>query len=189
MDFEVLANLNGRTALIVLVAVLVALLALYVVVVFVRLHRLKRGSSETSAPADAAAKSAISAYSAEQASPAPALDAGSEPELLSAPSASAFPWNEPPDEFPGQQRVDALEREVTQLRREVGGLRAEVLMLREEKKREVEQAQQAQHVSPMYSDAMQMALQGHDAASISEHCGIARAEAELVVALVRNRNN
>ena len=191
MDFEVLANLSGRTALIALVAALVALLALYVVVVFVRLHRLKRASSETGAPADAAARSAISAYSAEQASPSPspAPDAGGEPELLSAPSASAFPWNEPPDEFPGQQRVDALEREVTQLRREVGGLRAEVLMLREEKQREVEQAQQAQHVSPMYSDAMQMALQGHDAASISEHCGIARAEAELVVALVRNRNN
>ena len=46
-----------------------------------------------------------------------------------------------------------------------------------------------QNVSPIYSDAMQMALQGHDATTISQHCGIARAEAELVVALVRNRND
>ena len=187
MDFDVLANLSWRGALIALVALLVVLLAVYVVVVFVRLHRLKRAVQDDAAPAPAQAKSAISAYAAEQANPA--KETTGEPELISAPSATAFPWNEPPDEFPGQQRIDALEREVTQLRREVGGLRAEVLMLREEQKREFEQAQLAQHVSPMYSDAMQMALQGHDAASISEQCAIARAEAELVVALVRNRNN
>jgi len=33
-----------------------------------------------------------------------------------------------------------------------------------------------------------MAMQGHDAATISQQCGIARAESELVVALVRNRD-
>ena len=44
-------------------------------------------------------------------------------------------------------------------------------------------------IAPQYSDAMQMALQHHDAATISQQCGISRAEAELVVALVRNRDN
>jgi hypothetical protein len=34
---------------------------------------------------------------------------------------------------------------------------------------------------------MQMAIQGHDATTIAHRCGIARAEADLVVALARNR--
>jgi len=33
-----------------------------------------------------------------------------------------------------------------------------------------------------------MAVQGHDATTIAHHCGIARAEADLVVALARSRN-
>ena len=45
------------------------------------------------------------------------------------------------------------------------------------------------NVSPIYNDAMQYALQGHDAATISQNYGISRAEAELVVALVRNRES
>jgi hypothetical protein len=187
MDFDVLANLSWREALIAIVA----LLSLYVLVVFIRLRRLKQGKLNNSVPEQPAAKSAaqlaVSAYAAEQ-QPEPKTT-GSAPELLSAPSESAFPWNEPPAEIQGQQRIDALERELAQLRREVGGLRAEVMILREEQRREQAQSQAAQHVSPMYSDAMQMAIQGHDAASISQHCAIARAEAELVVALVRNRNN
>ena len=184
MDFDFLANLSWREALIAIVA----LLAAYVVVVFVRLHRIKQGKLDLSVPEQLAAKSALAAYAAEQ-QPAPQEVAPpvAAPELLSAPSEFAFPWNEPPEEIQAQQRIDALEREHGQLRKEVGSLRAEVLVLREELQRS--QAQLAQNVvSPLYSDAMQMAMQGYDAVSISEHCGIARAEADLVVALVRNRN-
>ena len=185
MDFDLLANLSWRETLMAIVA----LLAAYVVVVFVRLHRIKQGKLDLSVPEQLAAKSALAAYAAEQQADAPdAQQPPAAPELLSAPSEFAFPWNEPPEAVQGQQRIDALEREVSQLRKEVGGLRAEVLVLREEQRRE--QAQAAQNVvSPLYSDAMQMAMQGYDAVSISEHCGIARAEADLVVALVRNRND
>ena len=184
MDFDFLASLSWREMLIAIVALLV----LYVGVVFLRLRRIKQGKMDLSVPEQLAAKSALAAYAAEQ-SPPEAQPPAAAPELLSAPSEFAFPWNEPPEEIPGQQRIDALEREVTQLRKEVGGLRAEVLVLREEQRREQAQAQVTQNVSPLYSDAMQMAMQGYDALSISEHCGIARAEAELVVALVRNRND
>ena len=184
MDFDFLASLSWREMLIAIVALLV----LYVGVVFLRLRRIKQGKMDLSVPEQLAAKSALAAYAAEQ-SPPEAQPPAAAPELLSAPSEFAFPWNEPPEEIPGQQRIDALEREVSQLRKEVGGLRAEVLVLREEQRREQTQAQVAQNVSPLYSDAMQMAMQGYDALSISEHCGIARAEAELVVALVRNRND
>ena len=184
MDFDLLANLSWREMLIALVV----LLALYVGVVFLRLRRIKQGKMDLSVPEQLAAKSALAAYAAEQ-SPPVAEPPAAAPELLSAPSEFAFPWNEPPEDVPGQQRIDALEREVSQLRKEVGGLRAEVLVLREEQRREQAQAQVTQNVSPLYSDAMQMAMQGYDAVSISEHCGIARAEADLVVALVRNRND
>ena len=184
MDFDFLATLSWREMLIAIVALLV----LYVGVVFFRLRRIKQGKMDLSVPEQLAAKSALAAYAAEQ-SPPEAQPPAAAPELLSAPSEFAFPWNEPPEEIPGQQRIDALEREVTQLRKEVGGLRAEVLVLREEQRREQAQAQVTQNVSPLYSDAMQMAMQGYDALSISEHCGIARAEAELVVALVRNRHD
>jgi hypothetical protein len=135
-----------------------------------------------------AAQAAVAAYAAVQ---EPALSAEPEaPALLSEPSEAAFPWNEPPPEIPGQRLIESLEREIAQLRREVGGLRAEVLVLREQQQRELSQAKTytQSSVSPLYSDAMQMATQGSDAASISLHCGIARAEAELVVALVRNRD-
>jgi hypothetical protein len=185
MDFDFLANLSWREALIAIVA----LLAAYVLVVFVRLRRIKQGKLDLSVPEQLAAKSAVAAYAAEQRSEPPEVRSQpTAPELLSAPSEFAFPWNEPPEEIQAQQRLDSLECELGQLRKEVGSLRAEVLVLREEQQRE--QAQMAQNVvSPLYSDAMQMAMQGYDAVSISEHCGIARAEADLVVALVRNRND
>ena len=188
MSFEVLANLNWRWALIALVA----LLALYVLVAYIRNRRLKNRSKPVVKTVEPiVAQAAVAAYVAvqepEAAIPSVGASAGT-PEPLAAPSEAAFPWNEPPPDIPGQRRIEDLEREVLQLRKEVGGLRAEVLVLREEQRRELKQVQVTQNVSPLYSDAMQMAMQGHDAATISQYCGISRAEAELVVTLVRNRD-
>ena len=155
-----------------------------------------------------AAQSAVAAYSAVQ-EPELRTEPESarpdrekrEPEPLAAPTDAAFPWNEPPGETALQRQVALLESEVAQLRKEVGGLRAEVLMLREEQQRVMDVAAElpeaevveepvevASNVSPLYNEAMQFALQGLDAAAISQSCGISRAEAELVVALVRNRD-
>ena len=178
---ETLARLSWREALIAIIAVL----AVYLVVVFLRMWRLKRAQTVNRPLEPLAAQAAVAAYAAEQ---EPVLP----PEALvesAEPAAPEFPWNEPPPEIPGQQMIDALERHVYQLRGEVDALRAELLEVREEMRRETSQAQATHNVSPLYSDAMQMAMQGHDATDISQHCGIARAEAELVVALVRNRND
>lgn len=204
MDFDFPINLSLRDALIVLVA----LLALYVIVAFWRIHRLKRRKAAEAQPSPAASQSAVAAYAAVQ---EPALTAEPEavepdrrePEPLAAPSEAAFPWNEPPGATALHRQVSSLENEVAQLRKEVGGLRAEVLLLREEQRRLMEVAEVAaadvlpeeeivevtSNVSPIYNDAMQYALQGHDAATISQNYGISRAEAELVVALVRNRES
>ena len=174
---DALANLSWREALIAIIAGLV----LYVIVVFLRMRRLKRAKAAATGAAFAAAQSAVAAYAAEQTPEAPPeTPARIEPE---------FAWNEPPPEIPGRQMIEALERNVAVLRDEVGVLRAELSAVREALERELSQPQVAQNISPTYSDAMQMAMQGHDAMTISQHCGIARAEAELVVALVRNRND
>lgn len=204
MDFAFPINLSLRDALITLVA----LLALYVIVAFLRIRRLRRLKAVETQMSAMAAQSAVAAYSAVQ---EPELRTEPEsarpdrekraPEPLAAPSDAAFPWNEPPGETALQRQVALLESEVAQLRKEVGGLRAEVLMLREEQQRVMDVAAElpeaevveepvevASNVSPLYNEAMQFALQGLDAAAISQSCGISRAEAELVVALVRNRD-
>jgi hypothetical protein len=97
--------------------------------------------------------------------------------------------------FARQAFMDGVAREMEQLREEVDALRGalsalreEVMTLREDFQQENQAARAAQNVSPLYNDAMQMAILGHDALTISERCGISRAEAELVVALVKNKD-
>ncbi|HEX5802134.1 MAG TPA: DUF2802 domain-containing protein [Azospira sp.] len=158
----------------------VALLVLYVAIVFLRLRRLRRQPVEVPVP---------------PATP-PVL---SSEQIEAAYAEQTFPWNEPPDAPADAVRLAALESEVHSLRAEVVTLRGqlaatsgELSALRGELRRELdrvdEHVQASQHVAPIYGDAMQMALAGHDAASIAERCGVARAEAELVVALIRNRD-
>jgi HAMP domain-containing protein len=162
----------------------VALLALYVFVVYRRLRRLRNAAA---APA---------ATPLAEPTPIPGM-----PDLIIGPGAAAyaeaaFPWNEPPDPAPDipletavidDSRLQAAEAEIGELRNEVAIVRGELAALREEVKLKVERVQAAQHVAPVYGDAMQMAVAGYDAAAIAERCGVARAEAELVVALIRNR--
>jgi len=82
---------------------------------------------------------------------------------------------------------DGLARELGQLRDEVDVMRGELAALREDMLHEMAHLRAAQTVSPIYGDAVQMAAAGYDAAAIAERCGIARAEAELVVALARSQ--
>ncbi|MBK1680569.1 DUF2802 domain-containing protein [Rhodocyclus tenuis] len=154
----------------------------------------KRGAAKAGWAAENAAAAAVSATADQPASTAPAPP--------------AFAWNEPPPQQLADQRdVEAHERELAHLRALSAALservatldtslkslrsevRGELAALREELRREVDEVNTAQHVSPLYGEAMQMALQGADASAISERCGIARAEAELVVALTRKGND
>lgn len=116
-----------------------------------------------------------------------------EPELPRNPYSEPA-WTAPSADFAREAFMDGVERELEQMREEVdslrgalSGLREEVAGLREDFQQEVLSVRTAQNTSPLYSDAMQMAILGHDALTISERCGIARAEAELVVALVKNK--
>jgi hypothetical protein len=94
-----------------------------------------------------------------------------------------------------QAFMAGVERELLQMRDEMDALRGAFAALRsdmENVRDACEQAVQnlhtAQNASPLYSDAMQMAVLGHDAITIAERCGISRAEAELVVGLVKNKD-
>jgi hypothetical protein len=202
MDLELLGSLGWREGLMAVIALLV----LYIIVLFFRLRRLQHGVPALS---PIAAQSAVAAYAAIQepdaakvaavepvgpvdavwASGPPASVAASESPGTADSAKPEFPWNEPPPEIPGQAMIDALQREVYQLRCEVDELRAEVLAAREDFRRQSGQSTaSAQSASPLYNEAMQMAIQGHDATTIAHRCGIARAEADLVVALARNRH-
>ena len=108
-----------------------------------------------------------------------------------------FPWNEPLmrhwwRETPADERLSlrlqAAETEMAMMRDEMATVRGELAQLRDEMAKQLERVQATQHVAPIYGDAMQMATAGYDAAAIAERCGVARAEAELVVALIRNRD-
>lgn len=211
MDIEQLAGLGWREGLLAIVALLV----LYIILLFVRLHRLQRDlqasarggkavlvAEAVSAPlagepagADGTLPGAGSARDQSVADPGAVplvAPAGIVPVISTeaAPAKPDFAWNEPPPEIPGQALIDALQRDVYALRSEVGGLRSELLAAREDIRRALAQtAGPLPAASPLYKDAMQLAMQGHDAATIARHCAIARAEADLIVALARNRND
>jgi len=199
MDLDLPGRLGWREGLIAIIVLLV----LYIIVLFVRMRRLQDSALAMPSPA---AQSAVAAYTAIQqseatdvlpqevaaASPQPA---DAPPQPVAAPEAAArvdtggqsFPWNEPPPQLPGRELIAALQRDVYQLRCEVDDLRAEVLAAREDFRQAAKGTMPS--APPVYNDAMQMAIQGHDATAIAHRCGIARAEADLVVALARNRRD
>jgi len=176
---------------------IIALLLLYILVIFLRMRRLQRRLIGASDP-PSSAQSAVAAYTAiqEPMAPVPASQppGGVAPVEVAPPpavvnEAPSFPWNEPPPEIPGQALIEALQREVEQLRCEVDELRGEVLAAREELRSHFSESVETpeEGSSPIYSGAMQLAQQGHDAMTIAQHCGITRAEADLVVAMARSR--
>ena len=215
MGLDALAYLGWREAIIALVTLL-TIYVVIVFLRINRLRRERSaqpattlGRSAVAAYADAerplfvppyvGVEPVVGALAAERASPAQspqfaqsAESAPKAPEPLAAPSEAAFPWNEPPEPvapFAGQRQLDLLEREVGLLRKELGSLRAELQSWHAAQQAAVpaEPVAMPPPISPLYSEPMQMALHGASAGEISMHCGISRAEAELVVALVRNR--
>jgi hypothetical protein len=147
----------------------VILLGSYLVVVLLRLRRLGR-------PAPVKTVDARQEPVAEENSPEITGNAESRNERPA--------WNEPPPRFAERQIVLSLERQVIQLREELDALRGAFAALRDETQSSLEKSRRAQNISPIYGDAMQMALAGESAETIAGRCGVAMAEADLVVAMV-----
>ena len=186
MDFDVLAYLSWREVLVAAVVLLV----LYILFAFLRISRLKNEKLRIEEVSLQAARTGAAAYAAvQEPSEVPVAEQNVVEERNPPVLAGTFPWNEPPVETAKLLQIEALEQDLAQLRREIAGLRSEVQALRDEQRRELTKVQVAQSASPFYSEAMQMAMQGQEAADISVLCGISRGEAELVVALALARNS
>lgn len=162
---------------------IVAALAIYILVLVLRMLRLSRTES---ASADSQSFDDI-----RRAKLQPYLDE-SERNAALAGSASPFvadradlAWNEAPQRFAEQQVQAALEREVNALREEVDGLREAFSALREDMLKELAALRAQQGVAAFYREAMSLAASGKPAEDIAARCGIARAEADLVIALAQ----
>jgi hypothetical protein len=97
-------------------------------------------------------------------------------------------WERPPPSLAEGVLRQGMEQEITQLREELDSIRGELAALRADMQQEIGVMRASQTVSPIYGDAMQMAMSGYDPSLIAERCGIARAEAELVVSLAKSQN-
>jgi len=79
-------------------------------------------------------------------------------------------------DFGEQLFRSGVEAELQQLRSEVAALKEELKLIKA-----------ARRVSPQYNEAMMLAQRGMDAQSVADQCGISVGEAELVLALSRNK--
>lgn len=170
LDFADLVSLNWRDGLLLLVAAL----ALYMLFELVRIRRLRRQGK--AAPLPVAVEPSVS-LEAGPAAESPDTETDREPPA----------WKEPPAHLVQEAFMRGVESDLAQMREELDALRGEFAALREELRHEAAHLKASQTISPLYSDAMQMAMNGYGADVIAERCGIARAEAELVVALVKNQ--
>jgi hypothetical protein len=156
------------------VIALIVLVAIYMIIVIVRLRRPEPVEKKVVVPVI-------------ETPPAPPPIP--EPEPVPEPEAPSE-WERAAAAVPEEERLyRSLESEVFQLRDEVDAVRGELAALRSDMQHELAHMRASQTVSPVYGDAMQMAAAGYDPAMIAERCGIARAEAELVVALAKSTNN
>lgn len=147
------------------VIVLITLVAIYIVFVSLRMLRLRHRQSATEP--------------VPQVAPTVSLP----PVLAKADEA----WAQASEDLAEETLRSGLEQELAQMRDEVDAIRGELAALRQDMQQELAHLRAGQTVSPIYGDAMQMAVSGYDPAAIAERCGIARAEAELVVALAKSQ--
>lgn len=162
----------------------IALLVLYLVLVVIRLLRL-RPADNTSGHEATHHIDAVVGDDDEAPAQLPPLATG-EP----MPSGTASTTTTPPAlRYVEHRHLDPIEHELTDLRADVHALRRELQQLRADVQGQVERLRAAQATSPLYSDAMQLAQLGYDANAIADRCGVAIAEAELVVALAHSQRS
>ncbi len=165
------------------VIVLITLVAVYMVFVLLRMRRLRKKPAPIVVPVLAKNPPGEDVPVLSDVEPAPYIA-----EAVEVSDAETDqPWAQTSSDLSAGMLRRGLELEVAQLRDEVDAIRGELAALRQDLQQEVAHLHSAQAVSPVYGDAMQMAAAGYDPAMIADRCGIARAEAELVVALAKSQ--
>lgn len=155
---------------------LITLVACYIIFVLLRMYRLHSRASQIAAPREP------TPVPVEPVAPPP-----EEPAAVESEPAASDDWERASRGMADEMLRQSLEQEFDQLRDEVDAMRGELAALRADMQQELAHLRAAQTVSPIYGDAMQMAAAGYEPAMIAERCGIARAEAELVVALAKSQ--
>jgi hypothetical protein len=190
MDLSIFESFGWRDAVMVVVIVV----AVYMLLTVLRLLQVRRHSPSPEAPIakqepllDEPLLGDAVTLSPEFAALLPAFSRKPSPifELIDAPPKENLqPINtdqRPEPEFVRPQPRSGVEAELQLLRDELARLSDQVAEVLED----VELLKSSRNVSPLYSEAMGLAQQGHDARSIAGRCGISIGEAELVVALSR----
>ena len=157
------------------VIALIVLVGAYMLFVLLRMRHLRKPSLQPEASSETREPAATSAA-------LPAETPPTDPRVDDA-------WEATPPGLAEEFLRNGLEQEILMLREEVDAMRGELAALRDDMQQELAQMRASQTVSPIYGDAVQMAAAGYDPAAIAERCGIARAEAELVVALAKNQEH
>lgn len=160
---------------------LIVLVAVYIVFVLLRMFHLRQKRPQAVPENPVTASSVAPAFTPEEA-PSSRFDEASG--TVPAPA-----WEPVPAGMAADVLRSGLEQELAQLRDEVDAMRGELAALRSDMHQELAALRASQSVSPIYGDAMQLAVSGYDAAAIAERCGIARAEADLVVALAKSQEH
>lgn len=176
---------------------LIALVALYIIVVLARMILLRRQPNTPAAPEVPSPTPVTPEKPATVVTPEPVPDDDIPvlavpvelPDEVDTPipPVLANAWEAAAASVADENVRQTLAQEVAQLRDEVDAIRGELAALREDMQHELAHLRAAQSMSPIYGDAMQLAVAGYDPALIAERCGIARAEAELVVALAKSQ--
>jgi len=155
---------------------LISLVAVYMAIVLLRMRRLRKPRSKIELSPPVAPEPVAESVELREAAPV----RGIEPP-------DGDDWEKVPPGLAAGVFRQGLEQEVVQLREELDAIRGELAALRDDMLHEIAHMRATQSVSPVYGDAMQMAAAGYEPAMIAERCGIARAEAELVVALAKSQ--
>jgi len=188
------AHLPVWREILVALLLVVALYMLWLLWKMWRLNRVKPPPTPTAAPS--IRDEPTLAKPAPRLSPSVAVGENDELPLVYAPPFSSHraerhsPLPKTREGEPVQKSLfDGVSKELKELREEVEILRDSFSLIRDEMemlRSSLQNTQVAQNASPLYKEAMQMAILGHDALTISERCGISRAEADLVVSMMKN---
>ena len=150
----------------------VAVIAVYMLVTLLRLSQIKRRKPSIPAIERALKFDADGIYSLRRGSTARDVEE-TQPAIQ-----RREPEPEPREssEFGEQLFRSSVEAELERMRGEVSGLKETIAQLKA-----------ARRVSPQYNEAMALAQRGMDKQDIADECGISIGEAELVLALSRNK--
>jgi len=162
LDFS---TFGGRDVIILAVI----LIAVYLLVSLLRLSQIKRRQKAAGRAAPAVDAKDISG--AAPAQPESGTQSVAEEAYTYTASAHAAPLS-----FGEQLFRSGVEAELQRMRKDIAEL-----------KEALAQVNASRRVSPQYNEAMQLAQRGMNAQIIADECAISIGEAELVVALSRNR--